>query len=311
MSEESNAKPVLDEDGNDTDTIIEEKDHTSESTGPKGSYQSVPGTNKTITPEGKVMTKQSVPEIRVPDPCAVAGGGGGLSLSIGDVSLPNINIPSPLVDIDVTEPLLNLDIPEPLMNINIPESLVDINIPEPLVDIDVNEPLLNIEIPEPLLNINIPQPLVDIDITEPLMDIDIPQPLVDIVGPLVEVPEIPPWPEIPDNLVNIVGPLVELPEEELIRIVGPLVELPEIPENLVNIVGPMVELPEWPEEGLVNVGDITMPEIVGINVPLDEIPEPVQYGIAGGAILLGLGMLLFGIGKTAGAVSGFTKAIKS
>lgn len=269
MSEESNAKPVLDEDGEDTDTIIEEKDHTSESTGPKGSYQTVPGTDKTIAPDGRVYT-QTPPSIpRVPDPCALSGGG-GLSLSIGDISLPNINIPSPLVDIDVSEPLLNVEIPQPL---------IAIDIPSPLMDINITEPLLNVNIPEPLVTIDIPQPLIDIDIPEPLM-------IVDIDGPLVEIPdfpEIPPWPEI---------------------------VIPEIPENLVNIVGPMIEIPDFPEGGLIQIGDINMPEVVGIDIPLDEIPEVVQYGIAGGALLLGIGMLLFGAGSTISSVKGFTKTIR-
>ena len=284
MSEESNAKPILDEDGEDTDTIIEEKDHTSESTGPKGSYQKVPGTDKTIAPDGRVYTQTPPSVPRLPEPGLLSGGGisidfPDIDISVGDIHAPDLNIHEPLLNVEIPQPLVDIDIPQPLLNVNIPEALVDIDITEPLLNVDIPEPLINVNIPEPLININIPEPLIDIDIPEPLM-------IMDIVGPLVDIPdfpEIPPWPDI---------------------------TLPDIPENLVNIVGPMIEIPDFPEEGLIQIGDINMPEIVGIDIPLDEIPEVVQYGIAGGAILLGIGMLLFGAGSTISSVKGFTKTIR-
>lgn len=315
MSEDRTHTPVYDQDDPDhiepEDQIIDEKDPAAESTGSRTNYQHVLNqstgqpTGKVITDDGRVMTMQDLVPPRPVVP-GLANPGGGISLDIHfpdiDIDVGDIHAP----DLNITEPLLNVDIPQPL---------VQIDIPEPLVDIKVEEPLLNVEIPQPLLNINIPKPLVDIDITEPLVnapvdidvpdididipDITMPEKIVEIVGPLVpdfpvfpEWPEIPEWPTIPENLVNIVGPMIE------------------IPEDIINIVGPMVEIPEIPE-GIVQIGDITMPEIVGIEVdiPLDEIPKPVQYGIAGGAVLIGLGMLLLGAGKTISATGGFTKTI--
>lgn len=277
MSEEEKHKPVYDEDGEDTDSIVDEKDPYKESTGDREDYQHVVDpetgkrTGKVITDDGRIMTEQPRIEPRIP---VMPPAEGGLSL---EVHFPNIDI-----DVgDIHAPDLNIH--EPLFSIDIPQPLIDIDIPQPLVDIDVTEPLMNIDIP---------QPLVDIEVTEPLIKVDIPQPIIDIDirEPLIDIPSFPEWPAMPEKLIDIdiTEPLISLPEEELIRIVGPL-----------------IEMPEWPEEGLINIGDITMPEVVGIEFP--EIPEPIMWGGIGVGALIGLGILLLGIGKTAGAVKGIIK----
>lgn len=293
MSVEKKRSPVLDEDGEDTEKIVEDKDYSKESTGAKSEYQHVVDqqgnrTGKVITPDGRVLTEQPIPEPRLPTFPPMEG---GLSVHFPDINIHDV-VTEPLFN--VTGPLLDVDVPPEAIKIDIPESLVDIDITRPLVDVDLPEKVIDINITEPL--VEIPEKVIDITITEPLVDVDIPEKIIDIAitEPLIDMPE--EWPEIPD---------------EIVKIVGPLIEMPEIPEDIVNIVGPMVEIPEWPEEGLVQIGDISMPDVVGgIDVDLPEIPEGVQYGAIGVGVLIGLGILLLGIGRTASAVKGIAKAVK-